>query len=402
MTPTTATTERLAGETGRASNSARASSDDDRTTGDSDREADSDDAEDSPLVSVVIATYNRSRDLVAAVESALDQRYRPIEVVIVSNSDGSDAAREARLFGDDSEVEGDAGGGDRDSDAPDRNCDTPDSDRDDIADADRFTGEPVRYVHFPERVGVPEARNVGYEHADGEYLVTIDDDAVLADRDAVDQVVETFRDHEDVAALAFESRSYDTGEKRLKEIPMRPEFRRPPNVEIEVSAFCGVGNALRRDVVMDLGGFAGGFVYAFEEQDLSIRLRNAGYDIRYVPSVAVRHKVSDDGRLPSTETRTRRIENRIKITLRNLPVRYVVFTILLWSVCGPVVMGLSPMAIVKMYRRLYEQRTELLSERSVVDAETIDHLRNDSGMLFAWWYGPNPLRVLAEPHRLRW
>lgn len=316
-------------------------------------------------VSFVIATYNRREDLEDAVESVIEQEYRPIEIVIVSNSTES----EAELF----------------------------------EDGGRFADEPVRYLHFPERMGVPKARNVGYEHASGTYVITIDDDAILGDPKVADRVVSTFDQHDDdVAVLAFQSLSYYTGEPRLHEIPSPPDFELPPTTQMRVSAFCGVGNAIRRSVVTELGGFADDFVYGFEEQDLSIRLFNAGYDILYVPSVVVYHKESSKGRLADAETRMHRIENRMRIAIRNLPRRYVVLTILLYSVYALVVTRLHPGPLLQVYRRLFAQRNELLAQRSVISAETIARLKSRSSLLFAWWYGPHPRRFLTNPNRLRW
>jgi len=319
-----------------------------------------------PIVSFVIATYNRRGDLEEAIASVLDQQYRPIEIVVVSNSTETEA--EATLF--------ESGG--------------------------RFDGEPVRYLHYPERMGVPKARNIGYEHADGEFLVTLDDDAILADPGATERLLSLFNDHDDVAAVAFQSRSYYTHEPLLNEIPSPPDFELPPTERMRVSTFCGVGNALRQEAVLDVGAFADDFVYGFEEQDLSIRLLDEGYDILYAPSVVVFHKKSSKGRLPEIETRINRIENRMRIAIRNLPWRYVLLTVLLWSVYGLVSSRLHPGPLVRVYRRLYAQRETLLSERTVVNGDTIALLKARSTLLFGWWYGPHPRRFLVNPDRLRW
>ena len=99
------------------------------------------DPDDGPLVSCVLATYNRADDLKEAITSVLEQEYRPLEIVVISDStDGTD-----ELF--------EEGG--------------------------PFDIDRVHYHHFPGRMGVPRARNVGFERAAGEVLLTLDDDAVL-------------------------------------------------------------------------------------------------------------------------------------------------------------------------------------------------------------------------------
>lgn len=86
------------------------------------------------LVSVVIPTYNTRRYVAEAVESALAQTYRPLEVLVVDDgsTDGTDV--EMRRFGD-----------------------------------------PVRYLVQQNR-GPAAARNLGIREARGEYVAFLDAD----------------------------------------------------------------------------------------------------------------------------------------------------------------------------------------------------------------------------------
>lgn len=320
---------------------------------------------DAPLVSYVIATYNRLDDLADAIDSVLEQEYEPLEVVVVSSS--TDHTR--TLF--------EAGG--------------------------RYDDERVHYHEYDERMGVPEARNIGYEHATGDVLVTIDDDAMLADPGSTAEIVSLFRAHDDVGVLAFQSKSDETKKPILMEIPDPPGVRQPrPDDQYRASSFCGVGNAIRRDVLDEVGPFAADFVYGFEEHDFSLRLLDAGYDILYAPSVVVYHKKTPKGRLPETETRERQIENRIKLTVRNLPWRYVVFTTLVWSVYAVVTDRFRVGSLRRILRALYDQRRDLLAQRHVVEPRTIRELKSRSAMLYCWWFGPDPRRIIANPDRLTW
>jgi GT2 family glycosyltransferase len=317
-----------------------------------------------PLVSFVIATINRPDDLKEAIESALEQEYRPIEIIVVSNSDES----ESTLF--------EHGG--------------------------QFSDDPIKYLHFSERMRAPKAKNIAFENALGEFIVLMDDDAVLVDTEATDQIVSLFERHDDVGALAFQSQSYYTGEPRLFEIPSPPDFELPPVKQMRVSTFCGVGTALRRSVVTDLGGFPDDFIYGFEEQDLSIRILDKKYDILYVPSIIVHHKKSPEGRLTEDRTKMHQIENRIRIAVRSLPWRYVLFTALIWSIYGLLTFRFRLDPLCQIYSRLYNEKDSLLAERSVTDDETISLLKTRSTLLFAWWYGPHPRRLLDNPDRFNW
>ena len=90
------------------------------------------------LVSIIIPTYRRPRECRAAVESALAQTWRPIEVVVVSDG-RDDVTRQA------------------------------------VATAD----SRVVYVELPENRGPAAARNAGVTASHGEWLCFLDDDDVM-------------------------------------------------------------------------------------------------------------------------------------------------------------------------------------------------------------------------------
>ena len=92
----------------------------------------------TPDVTVVIPTYNRSRFLMLAIESALAQTHRSLEVVVVDDASTDDTEARVRELG---------------------------SDR-------------VRYFR-QENGGVARARNRGIENARGRYLMFLDDDDLL-------------------------------------------------------------------------------------------------------------------------------------------------------------------------------------------------------------------------------
>jgi GT2 family glycosyltransferase len=318
----------------------------------------------NPLVSYVLATYNRPDDLAEAIDSILDQRYRPIEVIVISNStDDTDA-----LF----------------------------------TEGGRFE-KSVRYYHFPERMGVPRARNVGYAYAEGDIVVTIDDDAVIQDSTATDRILSLFHKHDDVGVVAFQSRDFHTDEINPHETPDPPAFDTTPTTQYRTTNFIGVGNAIRRSVLDDVGAYPEDFVYGFEEMDLSFRIHDADYDILYTPDVAVHHKKSPAARMTDIETQERLVENRIKLAIRNLPWRYVVCTTIIWSVYG-FLLTRRLSSLLRIYRRLYEER-EMLENRSVITSRTIARIKSRNAMLFCWWYGPHPGRIIGpdgDIKRLFW
>lgn len=106
-------------------------------------------AEFRPLVTVLLPVYNRAGPLVEAVQSCIDQSWRPIEILVVD--DGS---------------------------------------TDDVPSALRRFGGRVRLIR-KDNGGVASARNLGLAAAQGDFVHFLDSDDLLA-RDAVANAVAAF------------------------------------------------------------------------------------------------------------------------------------------------------------------------------------------------------------------
>lgn len=318
-----------------------------------------------PLVSYVIATYNRQEDVAEALQSIVEQSYPNKEIIVVSNAtDGT-----AELF----------------------------------CEGRRFDDDAVTFLDLEGRMGPPKARNIGYREASGDILVTIDDDAVFRDPSATERMVDTFDAHPDAGVLAFQSRDYYTDEVVRQEIPDPPIGSSTPVDEpYETTFFIGVGNAIRRSVLEAAGKYPEAFVYGFEEMDLSLRVLDAGYSIRYVPSIVVGHKESAAGRTPDQASLANQLENRLRILARNLPWHHAAVSAVGWSAYTLARGGFKPVA--DAFESVFEAREELLAERNVLGEETVERIRSMGGMV-GWWYGPDPRRFLEDEvglQRLRW
>ena len=90
------------------------------------------------LVSVIIPTFRRAKEVRVAAESALAQTWAHLEVLVVS--DGPDAETRQAIEGLD---------------------------------------DRLRYIELPENVGPAEARNAGVDASHGEWLTFLDDDDLM-------------------------------------------------------------------------------------------------------------------------------------------------------------------------------------------------------------------------------
>lgn len=127
----------------------------------------------SPLISVVLTTYNRCHLLPRAIESVLNGTYDDFEVVVVDDA-STDTTPEV---------------------------------------VSRFKDPRVRYLRLLQNGGVLRARNRGFDATRGDYVVILDDDDELLP-DALGAVVEEFQRTKDanVGVIWFDCRDAESGQ----------------------------------------------------------------------------------------------------------------------------------------------------------------------------------------------
>ncbi len=245
---------------------------------------------------------------------------------------------------------------------------------------------PVRCFRSDERLGPMGCRNGLMQHARGEVFIVLDDDAFLADAEAIAQVVRAFEAHPRAGILAFKIiERCDGKEKMLVPHRRRPMDRDPRLIEQEglVSYYLAGGHALRRGVIEQAGYFQDRLYYGHEELDLSYRTLDAGFEIRYLPRVLVYH-------LPETEASRIHpwklyysIRNRLLTVYRYLPWRYVPTHVGFWLFLygwqalrrvSPGVYGRGVWAGLVATRRF---------DRRPIKPETVAYLKAHDGRL---WY----------------
>lgn len=123
----------------------------------------------SPLVSVVITTYNRPECLVRAIQTVSAQTYRPIEIVVVDDHSRVPASDVVRTL-------------------------SPD-----VAD--------LRCIRHDENRGANAARNTGVAEARGSYVAFLDDDDRWAP-DKLERQIAAFERTDSTVGLVFTGRKH--------------------------------------------------------------------------------------------------------------------------------------------------------------------------------------------------
>jgi GT2 family glycosyltransferase len=227
----------------------------------------------APPVTVSILNYQRRDTLRLAIAEAVKQDYQPLEVVVVDNgsTDGS-AGMVAHEFPE------------------------------------------VRLIRLPDNVGCA-ARNDGVAAAKGEIVVTIDNDVLLASRDAVRRAVDVFARHPTAGCVNFAILD-QAGNVSLRDWCHPRDWRRFAGTEFQTDYVLEGASAFRREAFERAGGYWAPFFLGHEGLDLALRMIDAGYDLVYSPTVAVHHLVSGEAR-PSSRIFYTFTRNAIWVALRH-------------------------------------------------------------------------------------
>lgn len=200
-----------------------------------------------PLVSVIVLSYNRREEMRDCLRSVLEQDYPNFEIVVLDNG-SSDASVEMLR-----------------SEFPD-----------------------VKLITLDENVGACAGRNRALEKAEGSLVFQIDNDATLVGASAMRMMVERFESEDDLGIIFARIEDPATG------TPYRPGYgTRYVDEEFYTWRFHGCAAMVRRTAIEKAGHYLPEeFFRAAEENDLAVRVIDAGCNILYMPAVVALHKLS--------------------------------------------------------------------------------------------------------------
>ena len=213
------------------------------------------------MISVIIVNWNGKHHLKECLDSLRQQTYKDFEVVFVDNgsTDGSSNFVVSNY-------------------------------------------PEVRLIQLNYNSGFCEGNNTGIKHAEGDYLVLLNNDTRV-EPDWLNNIHNTFSKYPEAGFCASKIVYYDqpdildsagdcfsicgAGIKRGHKIESKHY-----NKQEYVFGGCGAGIAFRKAVLDEIGLLDEDFFAIYEDVDISFRAQLAGYKCLFIPDAIIHHKVN--------------------------------------------------------------------------------------------------------------
>ena len=190
---------------------------------------------------------------------------------------------------------------------------------------------PFKYIESKENLGVSRGRNFAIDQSKAPILVLIDDDAEFQDTNALKRINEAVIENPHAGILAMKILYFQNSQFQLNAFPHKSFEKRKHLQSFETYYFAGCGNIIVKEAFDKAGPFPTDFFYGMEEYDLSYRILDAGYTIKYIANIVLLHKESPEGRQTKSDKLRGMWVNKTKVAWRYLPMPSYFTTAIMWS-----------------------------------------------------------------------
>jgi GT2 family glycosyltransferase len=202
--------------------------------------------------------------------------------------------------------------------------------RDRAGDWARSHALDVQVISLPENLGFAGGTNAGIQASRGELLLLINDDA-LAEPGCVDALWQALHNNPQAGAAAgallFSRRPelvasagiVFQGDGVAIDLHLGTPLQQMPKEPVEIFGASGGLALLRREMLAEVGLFAGEFFNYLEDADLAWRARLCGWGAVLAPAARVRHVYSATAGQGSPFKQRLLGRNRLRLIVRCLP-----------------------------------------------------------------------------------
>lgn len=201
-------------------------------------------------VTIIIPTYNQAATLAESIDSALAQTVR-CDIIVV-NDGSTDLTRQIL------------------EDYEDR----------------------VKIITQTNR-GLPSARNTGIMNATTEWILPLDSDDIL-EPNCVERILEVAKDVEaDIISPSFSMFGIQNQNTMLMMRPTLDDFKSGNKI--------GYCSAIRRSVLLEVGGYSARMVWGYEDMALWINLLSRGKKIVTIPEYLWKYRVKENSMITTAQ-----------------------------------------------------------------------------------------------------
>ncbi len=203
----------------------------------------------TPLVSVIIPTYNRAEMVQRAIKSILDQTYNNFEILVVDDASTDNTAEAVK----------------------------------------NMDNEKIVYINLQKNVGQCRARNIGIKKAKGEYIGFLDsDDEWMPTK--LEKQIKVFNESNDPDLGAVYSGHFEIDEIKNKTDSKNKNFRKGKLYKDFLSGFCPSTPTMflvKKEALDQVKGFDENLP-TFVDYDLWLRIAKLNYSFDYVPEPLIK------------------------------------------------------------------------------------------------------------------
>jgi GT2 family glycosyltransferase len=248
-------------------------------------------------IAIIIITYNRPADMLALAMNLekLSSQKDLLEEVIIVNNNSTESYDEVKSF------------------------------------IQEHPSTPFKFIAAKENLGVSRGRNFAIEQSKAPILVLIDDDAEFQDTNVLQRINDAVIESPHTGILAMKILYFQNRKFQLNAFPHKSFEKRKDLNSFDTYYFAGCGNIIVKEAFDKAGAFPTDFFYGMEEYDLSYRVIEAGYSIKYIANIVLLHKESPEGRQTKSDKLRGMWVNKTKVAWRYLPLFSYFTTAISWS-----------------------------------------------------------------------
>ena len=204
-----------------------------------------------PKLSIVILTYNRYYLLNRLLESIINLKFKPKEIIVVDNCSEDETREEITKY-----------------------------------------FPEIQYIRTSRNIGTA-ARNIGIKKSSGEYIVTMDDDLFGLTDEKIKNLVEIFERDSRIGAINF--KVLDTQKEICNWVHhcQVEDFHDKSFLTYEITEGAV---AFRKEIFDKAGYYPEYFFISHEGPDLALRILENNYLVIYTPEISLVHHIAGEGR----------------------------------------------------------------------------------------------------------